>query len=73
MLIQPVNASPVTNSACYSQTTATTASWLTAIFHYDPLTKTMKTPGALEAESPTTDGFETMGKWFVNLMKDTFG
>lgn len=70
---EPVNGAPVTNSACYSPITSTTASWLTAIYHYDPISQTMKTPGPMEADSPTGDGFETMGKWFANLMKDTFG
>ena len=70
---EPVNGAPVTNSACYSPITATTASWLTAIYHYDPVSKTMKTPGAMEAESPSGDSFEMMSNWFTNLMKDTFG
>ena len=38
---------PVTNSSCYSPITFETASWLTAVFAYDPVTRTMKVvPGA---------------------------
>ena len=57
----------------YSPITSTMASWLTAIYDYDPISKTMKTPGPMEADSPSGDSFEMMGKWFANLMKDTFG
>ena len=70
---EPVNAAPVTNSACYSPITATTASWLTAIYHYDPVSKTMKTPGPMEADTPSLESFAKMNGWFANLMKDSFG
>jgi len=65
---------PVTNSACYSPITATTASWLTAVFAYDPTTKTMKSvPGAFgEADKPSTKNMDQMKKWFTNLMTDSF-
>jgi NADPH-dependent 2,4-dienoyl-CoA reductase/sulfur reductase-like enzyme len=66
--------SPVTNSACYSPITATTASWLTAVFAYDPVTKTMKiVPGASgEASGPSTKNYKEMSKWFGELMLDSF-
>lgn len=70
---EPVYQAPVTNSACYSPITSSTASWLTAIYHYDPVSKTMKTPGPIEAASPTSDNYQTMSGWFNNLMSDTFG
>lgn len=31
----PVDQAPITNSACYSPNTATTASWLSVVYHYD--------------------------------------
>lgn len=68
------NPAPVTNSACYSPITANTASWLTAVFAYDPASKTMKiVPGASgEAEKPSQDNYEEMHKWFGELMLDSF-
>ena len=65
---------PVTNSACYSPITATTASWLTAVFAYDPTSKTMKiVPGASgEATGPSTKNYKEMSKWFGELMLDSF-
>ena len=66
--------SPVTNSACYSPITASTASWLTVVFGYDSATGTMKAmPGAAgEASSATRDNYDDMFVWFNNLMGDTF-
>ncbi len=68
------NPAPVTNSACYSPITATTASWLTAVFAYDPATRTMKiVPGASgEAAAPTKGNYREMSKWFGELMLDSF-
>lgn len=66
--------SPVTNSACYSPITSTTASWLTAVFGYDPETGTMKVvPNASgEAATPSRSNYKQMDKWFRSLMADTF-
>lgn len=71
---QPLDPSPHTNSACYSPITATTASWLTANFRYDPTTATMVPVAASsgEAAARSTENFEEMGKWFTALMGDTF-
>lgn len=66
------NQSPVTNSACYSPITASTASWLTAVFQYDPATKTMAVRSIAEADAATNKNYEQMGKWFSGLMRDTF-
>lgn len=66
--------SPVTNSACYSPITATTASWLTAVFAYDPVSASMQlVPGAAgEAEGRSTENYKEMFKWFNTLMEDSF-
>jgi sulfide dehydrogenase [flavocytochrome c] flavoprotein subunit len=37
LLGQSPDSAPVANSACYSPITATTASWLTAVYQYDPV------------------------------------
>jgi NADH dehydrogenase FAD-containing subunit len=65
---------PVTNSACYSTITMRQASWLTAVFQYDPATATMKGVAAASAASTgwSQDSFEDMGQWFKALMGDTF-
>ena len=65
---------PMTNSACYSPITANTASWLTAVFAYDPVSGTMKAVPASsgEAPAPTQDHFEQMFDWADNLFADTF-
>lgn len=66
--------SPITNSACYSPITSDTASWLTAIFAYDPVSGTMQpVPGAAgEAPTRSKDNYEEMIKWFNTLMEDAF-
>jgi NADH dehydrogenase FAD-containing subunit len=66
--------SPVTNSSCYSPITMSTASFLTAVFAYDPASRTMQVvPGASgEARAPSQDHYEDMFVWFRTLMRDTF-
>ena len=70
---------PVTNSACYSPITFETASWLTAVYRYNSGTRKMETfrndagvAAAGEAASASKDNFEQMGKWFRQLMADTY-
>lgn len=65
---------PVVNSACYSPITAKEASWLTAVFRYDPVTRTMKVVPASsgEAKEWNSGNFERMFDWAVNLFSDTF-
>ncbi|MDO9284774.1 MAG: FCSD flavin-binding domain-containing protein, partial [Aquabacterium sp.] len=65
---------PVTNSACYSTITRTQASWLTAVFQYDPVARVMKPVADSSAASVgwKTDHFEQMNKWFGALMADSF-
>lgn len=69
-----VDPSPMTNSACFSTITMQTASWLTAVFAYDPASATMKVvPESFgEAGAGTKDNFEDMLKWFRSLMADSF-
>lgn len=82
---QQPDPAPVANSACYSPITASTASWLTAVYQYAPATATtpatMKvaanggnTVGAkpIEAASISSANFKQMNTWFTTLMGDTF-
>lgn len=74
---------PVANSACYSPITASSASWLTAVYQYDATDKRMKVASnggqtlvngvaatPTEAASVSQDNFKDMGTWFTTLMKD---
>jgi len=65
---------PVTNSACYSTITRSQASWLTAVFQYDPVSGTMKPVVASSAASVGWNGdhFSQMTQWFGALMADSF-
>ena len=78
---QQPDASPVANSACYSPITASTASWLTAVYQYDPTSRKMivaanggVTSGAkaTEAGAISNGNFQQMNTWFNTLMGDTF-
>jgi sulfide dehydrogenase [flavocytochrome c] flavoprotein chain len=67
----------VVNSACYSPITASTASWLTALYQHDasiaPAGGYVMVGGApSEATSPTSDNYSDMNKWFSTLMGETF-
>ncbi len=75
------DSAPVANSACYSPITASTASWLTAVYQYDASTRKMVvaangglTAGAraTEAGSITNVNFRQMHTWFNTLMGDSF-
>lgn len=65
---------PATNSACYSPITLSTASWLTAVFQYDPSTKMMTlVPASFgEAPEPSPSNFQQMFKWADNIFADSF-
>lgn len=69
---------PVTNSACYSPITATTATWLSVVYQYDPVTRNMVIPAQHKNGTPiaalgaTKDNYEDMQVWFRTLMGDTF-
>lgn len=66
---------PVTASACFSPITSDKASWLTASYQYDPVSKSMKRVDAsfAEADRPTSDGLEQMFHWAENIFADSFG
>ena len=63
--------SPKTNSACYSPTSTTEASWLTGVFKYDSSTQTM-VASSLAAGEPATKNYNKMFLWSGNLFSDTF-
>ena len=67
-------ANITTNSACFSPITFDEASWLTAVFAYDPASGDMRlVPGSLgEAADWNRENFETMFDWSDNLFADTF-
>lgn len=67
-------ANPVTNSACYSPISASTASWLTANYVYDPASGNMKlVPESYGmAATPSTKEYTRMFEWTGNLFSDTF-
>jgi len=69
-----IDQAPMTNSSCYTPITKSTASWLTAIYRYDPATKTMVATGSgvTESNGYNSDNHEEMLVWFKNLMSDTF-
>lgn len=71
---EALNQSPITNSACFTPITKTTASWLSVVYRYDPVTKTMLPTGngVTESAGANADNYEEMIKWFNNLMSDTF-
>ena len=78
---QQADTAPVANSACYSPITASTASWLTAVYQYDPVLRKMAVAAnggsttsakATEAAGITAENFRQMNTWFNTLMGDSF-
>jgi NADPH-dependent 2,4-dienoyl-CoA reductase/sulfur reductase-like enzyme len=75
---RPMNTQVVTNSACYTPITATTATWLSAMYQYDPGSKTMvilpqhNNGKAIAASAATSDNYQDMQRWFTTLMGETF-
>ncbi|MDL2338898.1 MAG: FAD/NAD(P)-binding oxidoreductase [Pseudomonadota bacterium] len=71
---QAPDPAPVTNSACYSTITRTQASWLTAVFQYDPVARVMVPVAASAAASVgwKSGNFKQMNEWYDALMADTF-
>jgi len=63
--------SPKTNSACYSPTSATEASWLSAVYKYDASSQSM-VPSHVEAGPSATSNYRKMFLWSENLFSDTF-
>jgi NADPH-dependent 2,4-dienoyl-CoA reductase/sulfur reductase-like enzyme len=79
---KPLDRQVVTNSACYTPITLTTATWLSAVYQYDGVGK-MVVPswhipalgapaGAIAATAATTENYQDMLVWFRTLMGDTF-
>ncbi len=74
------DTAPKTNSACYSPVSATTASWLTAVYEYNSATKQMQPidvvpNGTLDkyaAGAPSAENYRSMFNWSGNLFADTF-
>ena len=71
--LQPDQA-PVTNSACYSTITMTQASWLEAVFQYNPATAAMvaSVAGSGASVGWDSENFKDMNEWFNALMADSF-
>ncbi len=75
---RPMNAQVVTNSACYTPITSTTATWLSAVYQYDAATGTMvilaqhNNSSAIAASAATSDNYQDMQRWFTTLMGETF-
>lgn len=65
---------PVTNSSCYSTITMSQASWLHAVFQYDPAAKAMVASAAGTGASGgwSSGDFKDMNSWFNALMADSF-
>ena len=68
---KPLYASPKTNSACYSPTSSNKASWLTAVYKYDPSTQKMVVANVASGH-PTSKNYKKMFMWSGNLFADTF-
>lgn len=68
-------AEPMTNSACYTPISATTASWLTAVYAYNPTSRQMEVvpASAGAATAATSRNYSAMFHWANNLFADTFG
>lgn len=69
-----VDPTPVTNSACFSTITMKEASWLEAVFQYDPSARVMVPVANATGASVgwSSDNFDQMQTWFKALMADTF-
>ncbi len=70
---QPYHA-PMTNSACYSPISTTTASWATVVYQYNPATQSMNAVlGSSGAASVASNrSYRDMFDWSENLFADTF-
>ena len=63
-------AQPMVNSACYSPTSTTTASWLTAIYRFNGSEYVVAETG--QSGTSTTTNYRQMWGWVNNLFGDTF-
>ncbi len=72
---QPLYQSPKTNSACYSPTSSTEASWLNAVYKYDAVNNNMVLVDSSyypKSSPSSTYNYKEMFKWSENLFADTF-
>lgn len=69
---QQPDPAPVTNSACYSPITASTATWLSGVYQYDVATSSMKLSKLTASASASSNNYQEMHTWFGTLMKDSF-
>lgn len=69
-----LDPAPVTNSACFSTITMSQASWLTAVFQYDPASLSMVSVAEASGASNgwSSGHFKDMNTWFGALMADAF-
>ena len=67
----PLYADPKTTSACYSPTSTTEASWLSAVFKYDPGQEKMVISN-IDSGDSSVSNYSEMFNWSGNLFKDTF-
>jgi hypothetical protein len=67
-------ANITTNSACFSPINSSEASWLTAVFRYDPETGKMGLvqDSLGEAHNWNSENYRDMFSWSENLFADTF-
>lgn len=72
---QPLYQNPKTNSACYSPTSSTEASWLNAVYKYDAVNNNMVLVDSSyypKSSPSSTYNYREMFKWSENLFADTF-
>ena len=67
-------AAPMTNSACYSPVSSSTATWLTAVYGYDSATDSMQQVDGSggSASSANSENYQEMFTWSNSLFDDTF-
>ncbi len=71
----PLYQNPKTNSACYSPTSSTEASWLNAVYKYDAVNNNMILTDSSyypKSSPSSTYNYREMFKWSENLFADTF-
>ncbi len=71
----PLYQNPKTNSACYSPTSSTEASWLNAVYKYDAVNNNMVLVDSSyypKSSPSSTYNYKEMFKWSENLFADTF-
>lgn len=71
----PLYQNPKTNSACYSPTSSTEASWLNAVYKYDAVNNNMVLVDSSyypKSSPSSTYNYREMFKWSENLFADTF-